>query len=121
MVTLPAKQPIQSELLRTERDLPAVPVPELGLVVEGVAVHGGLVLGVPGLELHCDGVRGLGGDGHLGRVGRPVDDELVVDHVLAVLVVDHAGVFAGVLLDYAGDLEAAVGELSDSVVGWDGL
>ena len=121
MVPLPAEQPIQGELLRPERDLLAVPVPELGLVVEGVAVHGGLVLGVPGLELDGDGVRGLGGDGDLGRVGRPVDDELVVDHVLAVLVVDHAGVLAGVLLDDAGDLEAAVGQLPDAVVGRDGL
>ena len=77
MVLLSAEQIIQTELLRTERNSWRVPVPELGLVVQGVAVDGGLVLWILGLDLDRHGVGGLGGQGDLWGLRGSVDNELV--------------------------------------------
>ena len=106
---------LQRELLHPVTNILLLPVPELGLVVDGVAVHRRRVRLHVIPQLEGDGVRGLGGQDDQRRRRRPVDNQRVGDHVLAKLVVHHALVGAGVLLGEVRDLEAAVGQLAHAL------
>ena len=77
VILLAAQQVVQGELFRAIGTSRSVPVTELWLVVERVAVHRSLVFRVLGLDLDGHRVGGLGDQCDLWWVRGSVDNELV--------------------------------------------